>query len=98
MDSLDTLLTVDGLKFLKELSLRNLDYRAEDSKEVAMLNSFLQKAKDVRFWFLNVILKSDDPQEGWLCKQSGKADKDIRHQFRAKKNYLRAQVWSFVTR
>ena len=53
---MDTLLTVDGLKFLKELSLRNLDYRAEDSKEVAMLNSFMQKAKDVRTGDLNVIL------------------------------------------
>ena len=61
---------------MKELCLRNLDCKADDKREQEILAGFMQKARD----------------EGWLCKQTGKAEKDIKQQFRKKNSYLRAQI------
>ena len=56
-DNLETLLTVDGLKYLKMLSIRNLDYRADDKGELELMNNFMQKAKDVSMFQLGRFLK-----------------------------------------
>ena len=61
---------------MKELSLRNLDCKADDRREQEIMTTFMQKSKD----------------EGWLCKQTGKAEKDVKQQFRKKNSYLRAQI------
>ena len=76
VDSLESLLTVDGLRYFKKMCMHNLDFKAEDKGENDLLSVFFIRAKD----------------EGWLCKQTGKAEKDIKHQYRVKKNYLRSQV------
>jgi len=59
-------LTADGLKMIKMMCFRNLDFYANDKNEVDMLTRFMNKAKD----------------EAWLLKQSGKAEKDIKQQYR----------------
>ena len=92
LDSLDNLLSVEGLKVLKQLSMRNLDCKAEDRREQEIMTNFMVKAKDVRnnlFLFSYIFLFV---QGGWLCKNTGKADKDIGQQFRRKNSYLRAQI------
>jgi len=76
VDQLEALLSADGLKMIKMMCFRNLDSYANDKNEVELLNKFMNKAKD----------------EGWLLKMSGKAEKDIKQQFRLKRNYLKAQV------
>ena len=76
VNSLESLLTVDGPRYLKKMCMHYLDFKAEDRGEHDLLSVFFIRAKD----------------EGWLCKQTGKAEKDIKHQFRVKKNYLRSQV------
>ena len=70
------MLTSDGVKFIKQLCLQNLDYKADDKREQEIMTMFMQKAKD----------------EGWLCKQTGKAEKDIKQRFRKNNSYLRAQI------
>ena len=55
---METLLTVDGLKFLKMLCIRGLDYRAEDKGELEIMNNFMQKAKDVSRLPLGFFFKS----------------------------------------
>ena len=61
---------------MRELCLHNMDCKADDKREQEILASFMTKSKD----------------EGWLCKKTGKAEKDIKQQFRKKNSYLRAQI------
>ena len=41
------LLTGDGVQFLKEMCVRNLDMKAKDDVETALLQKFMDKAKEV---------------------------------------------------
>jgi len=75
-EDLPLLLTGDGVQFLKEMCVRNLDMKAKDDVETALLQKFMDKAKE----------------EGWLIKRTGKSEKDIISKFRDNRNYLKAQV------
>lgn len=70
------LLTGEGVQRLKLMCLRNLDMRANDENEKVLIKMFMEKAK----------------KEGWLLKQSAKAEKDIVVHYREKRNYLKAQI------
>jgi len=75
-DDLGELMTADGLKVFKMAYYRNLDHSANDKNEVEMVKKFMAKAKE----------------DGWLVKNSGKAEKDILKHWRLKRNYLKAQI------
>ena len=78
------MLTADGLKMIKMMCFRNLDFYANDKNEVDMLTRFMNKAKDVSTYerSYNSNFKQLYIQEAWLLKQSGKAEKDIKQQYR----------------
>ena len=67
------MLTVEGIKNLKIMCLRNLNLSAKEETEIGMLTKFMEKAKDA----------------GWLLKNSAKAQKDIFQHFRVKRNYIK---------
>ena len=83
-DQLESLLTADGLKMIKMMCFRNLDFYANDKNEVDMLTRFMNKAKDESTYerSYNSNFKQLYIQEAWLLKQSGKAEKHIKQQYR----------------
>ena len=64
---------------MKIQCFRNLDLKAGDDLEVGLLTRFMERAKD----------------EDWLMFKSAKAEEDIIGHFHDKRNYYRAQVYSF---
>ena len=61
------------------------------------MNRFMERAKEVSVHIsLHVLLNNF--QNGWLIKTSAKAEKDISQYYGGKRNYLKAQVSSFVKR
>ena len=46
-ESLDCLLSVDGCRQLKSMCFKNLDMKAKEANEVAMLTRFMERAKEV---------------------------------------------------
>ena len=88
-----SLLTVDGVRKLKSWCFKNLDMKAKDKDETALLNKFMEVGKGVSGDRLNLNIYIDFlVQEGWLLKTSAKAQKDIITNYRAKRNYFKAQV------
>ena len=49
VDEVHHLLTVEGLKRLKMICFRNLDFKAKTKDEVEILNKFMNIAKEVSY-------------------------------------------------
>lgn len=75
-DDLQVLLTGEGVQFLKQMCVGNLDMKAKEESETDLLQKFMDKAKE----------------EGWMIKKSQKAEKDIVSKYRDNRNYLKAQI------
>ena len=51
VEDLDTLLTAEGLKRLKLMCFKNLDFKAKSQDELDLLERFMKMAKDVSNYF-----------------------------------------------
>lgn len=76
VEDLSVLLTSEGIQKLKGMCLRNLDMKAKEDDETALLQKFMDKANE----------------EGWMIKKTAKAEKDITSKYRDNRNYLKSQI------